>query len=224
VDRAGDLHSVCFSSPSFLLKSKKLDGVGFLPASIAFLCYLVDLQTGSTFGNNYRLLSHSHLTLTNLPLPASDALWEAESAMEWRLLVERRGASTVSFKEALNALLSRAPPTHNSTTARILSSLSRQSSFSITILYQTLLSLQSQITASQRLIRGFAGPPSSTVGAEVFGGLPVQPPQNDVLQAAATSAQESSERIVFGLKVLRMLGGTAATTGTFFSSVEPIFD
>ncbi|GAA5848829.1 hypothetical protein JCM8547_006360 [Rhodosporidiobolus lusitaniae] len=192
---------------------------------VAFLCYLADIQTGSTFGDAERLLSHSHPVLADLPLPASETLWNASSASEWRSLVERDGRSSVTFKEALNALLVKTPPKHTSPAARILSSLSKLSPLAITVLFQTLTSLQSQITNSQRLLRNsFAFPSSSTTGGlDVVGAEQSIPaPQPDLLAAAAASASESMDRIVFGVKVLRLLGGAAATNG-WFRGVEPIF-
>ncbi|BGP17389.1 hypothetical protein JCM10213_002872 [Rhodosporidiobolus nylandii] len=191
---------------------------------VAFLCYLVDIQTGASFGEGERLLSHSHPALADLPLPAPDALWNASSATEWRDLMQRATPSTVvSFRDALNALLSRSPPKHTSPAARILSTLSFHSSFTLTILSQTLASLSNQIAASQRLLRGLAGPPSSTVGGELFDfGVPPAVPHNDLFQAAATSAQESMARINFGQRVLRVLGGTTLA-GPWFSGITPIF-
>ncbi|GAA6022712.1 hypothetical protein JCM10207_008074 [Rhodosporidiobolus poonsookiae] len=201
---------------------------------VAFLCYLVDLQTGATFGENQRLLSHSHAALADLPLPASEALWNAGSAAEWRAQLEKpalgssgtaSGSAPPLFKDALNALLARAPPKHGSPAARTLSALPHLSPLAITVLFQTLLSLQSQITASQLLLRSFANPAQSTLGA-VAGTLgqssSVAVPNPDLLEAAASSAKESMERILFGLRVLKLLGGAAATR-FWFKGIEPIF-
>ncbi|GAA5919609.1 hypothetical protein JCM6882_006581 [Rhodosporidiobolus microsporus] len=131
----------------------------------------------------------------------------------------------VTFRNGLNALLSKTPPKRTSPAARILSALSRQSPFSIIVLSQTLCTLQSQIAASQRLLRGFATPASGTLGLPVpalEGAMAPAPPQ-DLMEAAAISAKDSMERIVFGQRVIGVLGGTAAN-GVWLKGVEPVFE
>ncbi|GAA6040322.1 hypothetical protein JCM8097_009421 [Rhodosporidiobolus ruineniae] len=191
---------------------------------VAFLCYLLDIQTGASFGEETRLLSHSHPLITNLALPASEEPWNAGSATEWRAALGRTAGAPILFKDALNALLSRLPPKHDSPTARILTALPRQSPFAITILFQTLASLQGQIASSQRLLRGFANPPMSTLGGSAMADLDFSTPapRNELFEAAAKSAQESIERISFGSRFLRLLCGASAAPG-WFKGVEPIF-
>ncbi|BGP41168.1 hypothetical protein JCM10449v2_005139 [Rhodotorula kratochvilovae] len=51
---------------------------------IAFLCYLLNVEVGRLTSDDQRLLPHSHPALSNLPLPSSETLWNAESAPAWR--------------------------------------------------------------------------------------------------------------------------------------------
>ncbi|GAA5827335.1 hypothetical protein JCM11251_003770 [Rhodosporidiobolus azoricus] len=193
---------------------------------VAFLCYLLDLRTGADFGDQARLLSHSHSTIADLPLPAPEAVWNAANPTEWRRAMSEAASPATTFRNALNALLSKTPPKRDSPAARIISSLSRQSPFSVTILSQTLLTLQSQIAASQRVLRTFATSASPTIGGPPIPALDAMlsaAPRTDLMEAAANSAKDSMERIVFGQKVLRMLGGAAASTA-WFRGVEPIFE
>ncbi|GAA6053391.1 hypothetical protein JCM3770_002301 [Rhodotorula araucariae] len=203
---------------------------------IAFLCYLLDVEVGRLTGDDQRLLPHSHPALSNLPLPSSETLWNADSAPAWReawvRLAHLQGRSPASysttrspptFKSALNALLSATPPSPTSAAARTLSALPHVAPLAITTLYQTLASLRTQIAVSQRLLRNLAAaPPTSIAPAQLLPGSGAAQGAGGLVEAATASAKESQERIAFGLKVLRMLGGSAASD-KWFAGVEAIF-
>lgn len=201
--------------------------------SIAFLCYLVDMEVGRNAGESKRLLSHSHAALSTLPLPSSDLLWHAESPEEWRNTYVRLQAQQAryrlpgsppglpTFKAVLNALLSSTPPLPNSATAATLSSLSHASPLASTVLFQTLSSLQAQIAVSQRLLRNLSLPAPIALSASEGAGMGTFA-GGSMVEAAAKSASESQERIAFGLKVIKLLGGTAACD-RWFNGVQVIF-
>ncbi|BGP41182.1 hypothetical protein JCM10449v2_005156 [Rhodotorula kratochvilovae] len=203
---------------------------------IAFLCYLLDVEVGRLTSDDHRLLPHSHPALSNLPLPSSETLWNAESASAWReawlrlARLQGRSASSTdtrsppTFKSALNALLSATPPSPTSAAARTLSALPHVAPLAITTLYQTLASLRAQIAVSQRLLRNLAAaPPTSVAPAQLLpGSSSAAAGAGGMIEAATASARESQERIAFGLKVLRMLGGSAASD-RWFAGVEAIF-
>ncbi|GAA6008788.1 uncharacterized protein JCM10292_004671 [Rhodotorula paludigena] len=200
---------------------------------IAFLCYLVDMEVGRNAGESKRLLSHSHAALSTLPLPSSDLLWHAESPEEWRSTYVRLQAQQAryrlpgsppglpTFKAVLNALLSSTPPLPNSATAATLSSLSHASPLASTVLFQTLSSLQAQIAVSQRLLRNLSLPAPIALSASEGAGMGTFA-GGSMVEAAAKSASESQERIAFGLKVIKLLGGTAACD-RWFNGVQVIF-
>jgi hypothetical protein len=74
----------------------------------AYFAFVMDSQHSSIFGHTAAL----SLTDIHLPLPCSDALWDAPSAATWKR--ERaRTKQTVFFLPAIRALLSRQPIPHS---------------------------------------------------------------------------------------------------------------
>ncbi|GAA6020295.1 hypothetical protein JCM10207_003216 [Rhodosporidiobolus poonsookiae] len=195
---------------------------------IAFLCYLVDVEVGRCYGDWDRKLPHSHPALAGLPLPSHDSLWHAETAEAWRQAwqqQEQRASSspsnqTPTFTDTLNALLSTTPLTHGSPAARALLSLSHRAPLAVTVLTQTLLSLQRQLAASQKqVIRNVASAAAANWQASGTGGGPLD---MTAIETAHSRVKESQARIAFGLKCLRLLGGTAANE-RWFSGLEVVF-
>ncbi|GAA5942243.1 hypothetical protein JCM3775_001364 [Rhodotorula graminis] len=198
---------------------------------IAYLCYLLDLEVGRAAGDEHRLLPHSHSAISALPLPSSDSLWNAESASTWSAAFTRlrryhngRGESSATFKSVLDALLCSSPPPQGSSGARALASLTQVAPFAISVLYQTLEGLRRQITTSQRLLVNLAAaPPTSIAPGELLpGSSALAGGHGGILEAATASAKESQVRIAFGLRVLKMLGGAAASQ-EWFSGIHAMF-
>ncbi|GAA5908129.1 hypothetical protein JCM8208_003698 [Rhodotorula glutinis] len=198
---------------------------------IAYLCYLLDLEVGRAAGDEHRLLPHSHSAISALPLPSGDSLWNAESASTWsdaftRLRRHQHGcgeSSSTTLKSVLNALLCSSPPPQGSSGARALVSLTHVAPLAITVLYQTLEGLRRQITTSQRLLVNLAAaPPTSIAPGELLPGSSALGGHSGILEAATASAKESQVRIAFGLRVLKMLGGAAASQ-EWFSGIHTLF-
>ncbi|GAA5959154.1 hypothetical protein JCM8115_005658 [Rhodotorula mucilaginosa] len=203
---------------------------------VAFLCYLLDIRHGETGGLKERLLAHNHPALSQLPLPANDSLWNAETPVSWREGVEQRRRHNASFSPrvqgqasrllaatteinqpafstVLNSLLSRKPPAQGSEAARSLAALSPTSPLAVAVLLQTLLSIASQLSASENLLRSLVG--------SVSGSVPNLPAPS-IIAAAAASTQDSQERVQFGLRVVRVLGGAVAQD-RWFNGMEAIY-
>ncbi|GAA5983805.1 hypothetical protein JCM10908_005933 [Rhodotorula pacifica] len=183
--------------------------------------------------------SSSTSTFADLGLGVADSTAAAAAAA---------AASTVesgpTFTAVLDALLSREPPRPGSRAARAFSTLSPASPLAVTVVHQTLLSLQSQLTLSQNLLRSFAalaparrgnagraGAGSHVAdGGDGYNGVSSGGGGGDhhsilsasVLEAAAMNAKESEERIQFGLKVVKVLGGVIAQD-KWFNGIEAIF-
>ncbi|GAA5867432.1 hypothetical protein JCM3774_002902 [Rhodotorula dairenensis] len=202
---------------------------------VAFLCYLLDIRHGET-GGQERLLPHNHPALAELPLPSSDTLWNAETPVSWREAVEQRRRHNASFaprmsgqatrllaattevnqptfSTVLNALLSRKPPAQGSTAARALAALSPTSPLAVAVVLQTLLSIASQLSAAENLLRSLAGGLSGPITSL---------PGPAIVATAAASTRDSQERVHFGLRVVRVLGGAVAQD-RWFNGMEAIF-
>ena len=130
-----------------------------------------------------------------------------------RLLAATTEINQPAFSTVLNSLLSRKPPAQGSEAARSLAALSPTSPLAVAVLLQTLLSIASQLSASENLLRSLVG--------SVSGSVPNLPAPS-IIAAAAASTQDSQERVQFGLRVVRVLGGAVAQD-RWFNGMEAIY-
>jgi Fungal specific transcription factor domain len=116
-----------------------------MPFRVAFITYLLDLEVATQF-HTLPLLTFAEF---NVELPASDALWNADSAATWLRLMISSPQQPLSFFAAVQALL--APyPAPSSQISKILAQIQQLSSFPSVILSRTLSFQQAKVESAMR--------------------------------------------------------------------------
>ncbi|KIM83662.1 hypothetical protein PILCRDRAFT_819307 [Piloderma croceum F 1598] len=113
---------------------------------VAFITYLLDLEVATQF--------HAPPLLTfaefNVDLPASDALWNADSAATWLRLMTSSPQQSLSFFAAVQALLAPSYPAPSSQVSKTLAQVQQLSSFPSVILSRTLSFQQAKVESAMR--------------------------------------------------------------------------
>jgi Fungal specific transcription factor domain len=113
-----------------------------LPFRVAFITYLLDLEVATQF-HRPPLLTFAEF---NVELPASDALWNADSTAMWLRLM----TSSLSFFAAVSALLAPPYPAPSSQISKTLAQIQQLSSFPSVILSRTLSFQQAKVESAMR--------------------------------------------------------------------------
>ncbi|GAA6020590.1 hypothetical protein JCM10207_008678 [Rhodosporidiobolus poonsookiae] len=171
---------------------------------VTFIVFLTDLE------NAVAAQSSQHLALSDmdLDLPASDRMWNAESALEWH----KAGLSDfvpppISFLAAIRALMAKQEPEPFSPQGLLLAELGSLSSFPLLILSRTLSFLEKKTEEALAQVDPFKN---------LLGGI-------GVVEDRQQENREVLTRIRRGRATLRRLPGGIARGGgeSWFQDVMP---